>query len=262
MSIKRIQELYNYKPSKSKINESFDTDTREYICIGEVNGYYPWYDSQGKQKVYIMVSPDKIMRYGEKVFDIRYTENSDGSGKQIDTIPSYAVDKVSIYPQYQDNEYGELFLGKKKEEDVLEQEHSYFESMLFKIDGNVVLHHNSSYKNEEGIIKRGKQNAWSNNSDKGIYFWASRNSGNDPSNAGIYTYYCLISRDELYDFETNEERLTLEQAMRKHKYVGQKWQNEDIVVVNTYMTTPIWCILDKKTGTWYDHEWNEIHKPF
>ena len=74
---------------------------------------------------------------------------------------------------------------------------------------------------------------------------------------------CLIKKGDLYDLETNEERLSLEQAMKKYPYVGQNWQDEEnVIVVNTYQPTPIWCILDKQTGKWYNKEWKEIEKPF
>ena len=87
--------------------------------------------------------------------------------------------------------------------------------------------------------------------------------GEVPSNGGLYTYYCLIKKGDLYDLETNEERLSLEQAMKKYPYVGQNWQDEEnVIVVNTYQPTPIWCILDTQTGKWYDKDWNEIQKPF
>ena len=258
--IGRFRQLFNYKPKKGMRNESFgDVDTSNYICIGEVP-YDPWL--KNLDKVYIMVSPHKIMRWGEERFDVRYTENSDGSGLQTSSIPGYVKENAIIYPEHQDDEYGELFLGKKKSDEEIKAESDEFESRLFKKGNNVIIHHNTSYKVEDGVIKRGKQNAWSNNSDIGIYFWGSRNSGKDPSSVGSYTYYCLIERENLYDFHTNVERLSLKQALGKYGYVGQIWQNGDAIVVNTLKSTPIWCILDNKTGKWYDKEWNEIEKPF
>lgn len=258
--LKRLIEINQYNPSKGKVNEGFwDVDTKGWICVGEVP-FYPW---QGdKDKVYIMVNPQKTMKWGKEIREVRYTENPDGSGKQADSIPNFAKESQIIYPQHQDDEYGEMFLGKRKDNAIIEQEHKAFMSKLFIIGNNVVLHHNSSYVIKDGFVKKGEANGYSNNSDIGIYFWGSRNSGNDPSNSGGYTYYCLIPREELYDFSTNPERMTLRNALRKYNYCGQYWQDSDAIVVNTFKPTSIWCILDKSNGKWFDKEWNEIEKPF
>jgi hypothetical protein len=210
-----------------------------------------------------MVSPEKTMKGGDMVYDIRYTENSDGTGAQTNSIPTYARNQATIYNEYRDTEYGELFLGKKKDEEVVKQKHKEFMSKLFKLGYMVIIHHNSSYKITDGIIKKGAPNNWSNNTDIGIYFWGSRNSGRDPSGNSLYTYYCYINQDDLYDLEANKERLTLQKAMSQYPYVGQYWgKNDEAIVVSTYKLTPIWCILDKQTGKWYDKDWNEIKKPF
>ena len=50
--------------------------------------------------------------------------------------------------------------------------------------------------------------------------------------------------------------------MGKYKYAGQYWKKTDKIVVTTFVETPIWCILDKLKGKWYDKDWNEIEKPF
>lgn len=258
--IKRLMEIYQYNPSKGRINERFgDVDTKGWVCVGEIP-YSPW--AGGQNKVYIMVNQQKGMKWGQEYRDVRYTENPDGSGKQTDLIPGYAKEKSIIYPQHQDDEYGEMFLGKRKDDSVAKQEHKNFMSKLFVIGNNVVLHHNSSYVIKDGFVKKGTPNGYSNNSDIGIYFWGSRNSGNDPSNVSEYTYYCLIPLNELYDFSTNVERMTLRNALEKYSYCGQYWQNGDAIVVNTFKPTPIWCILDKGNGKWFDKDWNEIEKPF
>lgn len=258
---KRFRELYKYNPSKGIIKEGYgDVDTSNYICIGEVP-YSPWFN--GPNRLYIMVSPQKIMEYGEEQYDVRYTENSDGSGRQIQGIPIYVKRNAVIYPEHQNDEYGEIFLGKRKDKDLLIQQHKEFESKLFKYGENIILHHDSSFKVNDGFIKKGKPNWYSNNTDIGIYFWGSRTGGKDISNGGWYTYYCLIKKGDLYDLDTNEERLSLDQAIKKYPYVGQHWKNDDnVIVVNTYLPTPIWCILDKQTGKWYNKEWKEIEKPF
>lgn len=259
----RFRELFKYNPKKGKLNEGWgDADTTGWICVGEVP-YYPWADkTEEKNKVYIMVNPQKEMKWGREVNDVRYTENSDGSGKQTDSLPSYAKQYQTIYPEHQDDEYGEMFLGKKKDENVVKQKHEEFLSKLFRTNGKIILHHNSSRKITDGFIKKGEPNGYSNNTDVGIYFWGSRNSGSDPSGQSLYTYYCIIDESDLYDFETNVERLTLAQALSKHKYAGQYWKDGEAICVNTFNYTPIWCILDKHTGKWYDKDWKEIEKPF
>jgi hypothetical protein len=258
--VKRFKEIAAYNPKKGIIIEGFgDADINGYVCVGEVP-FWPW--GSGGDKLYIMVDPQKSMKYGEMVNDIRYTENADGSGRQTSSIPSFARKNITIYPEHQDDELGELFLGKRKNDEQAKELHKQFVSKLFKIENNVVLHHNSSYKITDGVIKKGIQNNWSNNGDIGIYFWGSRNSGNDQSNVSTFTYYCIIPLSDLYDFQTNVERLSLEQALRKYNYAGQFWKNTDSIVINTFKPTPIWCILDKDNGKWYDKEWNEIEKPF
>lgn len=254
--LKRIIELCEYK---IHINEWGKVDTNGYICVGEVP-FYPF--AGNKRKMYIMVSPQKEMKWGEEMYNIVYTENEDGSGAQTDSVPNYAKDRMTIYPEHMDDEYGEIFLGKRKGNEIIEKNHNEFLSKLFIIGGSVVLHHYSNFEIKDGVVRKGEQQGYSNNSDIGIYFWGSRHSGSDPSNYGKYIYYCLISKDSLYDFETNVERLTLPNAMKKYEYCGQYWKDKDAVVVTTYKPTTIWCILDTANGKWFDKEWNQISKPF
>ncbi len=259
-TINRFKQLSFYSPKRGLLNEGWnDVDTTGWVCVGEV-AYDPWL--KGIDKVYVMVDPQKTMKYGEYVNDIRYTENPDGSGSQTDSIPTYVKREIIVYPEHQDDEFGEMFLGKRKDKEVAKLMHDNFNSKLFKLGNNIVLHHNSSYKLTDGFIKKGKPNGWSNNTDIGIYFWASRSAGRDPSNNSTYTYYCIIPQEQLYDFSTNEERLSLRNAMSKYGYAGQFWKDKESIVVTTLIETPIWCILDKDTGKWYDKDWNEIEKPF
>ena len=240
---------------RSLINEGFnDADTSGWVCIGEVNG---------AQFPYIMVNPVKKMKWGEEIHEVRYCQNRDGSGGQTESLMPCDRDKVEIYPEYYDSELSEKFLGKKKSDDEIERIHSEFMSKVFVLGDKVVLHHNSSYRITDGVVKQGKPNGYSKNSDVGIYFWASKHSGKDPSNSSLYTYYCLIDVDDLYDFEANVDRTRLVPAMKRHGYVGQLWpMDKSAVVVNTFKETPIWRILDKQTGRWYDAGWNEVEKPF
>lgn len=261
MNIKRTQELYECNPSNGMINEAWgNVDTTGWICIGEVPGYYPWEDNG--DKAYIMVNPQKELKWGKMMNDVRYTEKPDGSGKQTDNVTSFYRSNIVIYPEYQDTEFGEMFLDKRKGNDEIKQKHQDFLSKLFVKNGNIILHHNSSYKLTDGLIKKGKPNGYSNNTDIGIYFWGSRNNGNDPSNQSTYVYYSIISPTDLYDFTTNAERLTLRQALQKYPYAGQLWKDGEAICVNTLKETPIWCVLDKQTGKWFNSEWQEIEKPF
>lgn len=240
---------------RSLMSEGFgDVDTSSWVCIGEV---------KGAQFPYIMVNPVKTMKYGEEIHEVRYCQNSDGSGGQSDWIPPSYKDDVEIYPEYYDSELSDNFLGKRKSDDEIERIHSEFMSKVFMLGDKVVLHHNSSHKITDGYIKQGKPNGYSKNSDVGIYFWASKHSGKDPSSSSLYTYYCLIDANDLYDFVSNVDRTRLVPAMRRHSYVGQFWpMDKSAVVVTTFKETPIWRILDKMNGRWYDAGWNEVEKPF
>ena len=254
--VKRFKELSNY----NTINEGYgDVDTTGWTCVGEV-AYDPWL--KGIDKLYVMVNPQKTMKFGKEVNDVRYTENPDGSGGQIDNIPTRFKEEITIYPEHQDDELGEIFLGKRQNDKTAEGKHKEFLSKLFRIGDDVIIHHNSSYPIKDGFVKKGRTNGWSNNTDVGIYFWGGKDCGKDPSNASTYTYYCIIEQDNLYDFETNAERLSLRQALRKHPYAGQYWTDGQSIVVNTLKDTPIWRILDKSNGKWYDKDWNEVKKPF
>ena len=260
MNIQRFKQIINYDPKRGLIKESKE-DTNGWLCIGEIPGYFPWGTRQNK--VYIMVDPQERKNFEDKTYyKVLYTENSDGTGAQDNDVPYINKCNAVIYPEYSDTVYGEMFLGKKKDEQTLKKQHEEFLQKLFLVGNKVILHHNSSVKLTDGFIKKGKPNGWSNNTDIGIYFWGSRECGNDPSNASTYTYYCRIFLEELYDKATNVERLSTEQAMKKYGYCGQYWKNSDAIVVNTFKETPIYCILDKQTGKWYDKNWNEISNPF
>lgn len=262
---RRFRELFTYSPKKCLISEGYyDKKLSTWICIGEVENYYPWVgvNSDNEKKTYIFVNPEKEMYGGRMRNEVRYAANKDGSGPQMESLPDYYREYIKIYPEHQDDEYGEMFLGKKKDNEILKRNMQKFNSMLFKLNGNIILHHNSSKKITDGLIKQGEKNGYSNNTDVGIYFWGSRNSGRDISGNSTYTYYCAINPNDLYDFETNEERLTFRQALQKYHYVGRYWTKGEAIVVNTFKYTPIWCILDRTNGQWYDKDWNVVEKPF
>jgi hypothetical protein len=227
-----------------------------YINIGKV-AYWPFFKKKKERVLYVMISKDMVQKYGNQTYDVRYTENPDGTGLNTDSIPENVKNEMVIYPEYQNTEYGDFLLGARKDKATLEKEHAAFENALSTFNGKIVLRHDSSYVIKDGVIRKGKPNTYSKDSDIGIYFWGSNKVGKDNSNVGAYTYYCLIDRDQLHDYQTNEERLSLIQALQKYPYAGQFWE-DGAIVVNTFKETPIWCIYDKQNGKWYDANWNQI----
>jgi hypothetical protein len=231
-----------------------------YINIGKV-AYWPFFKRKKKHVLYVMISKDKVQKYGNQTYDVRYTENPDGTGLNTDSIPENVKNEMVIYPEYQNTEYGDFLLGARKDKATLEKEHAAFENALSTFNGKIVLRHDSSYVIKDGVIRKGKPNTYSKDSDIGVYFWGSDKVGKDNSNVGVYTYYCLIDRNQLYDYQTNEERLSLVQALQKYPYAGQFWE-DGAIVVNTLKETPIWCIYDKRNDKWFDANWNQIGNPF
>ena len=231
-----------------------------YINIGKV-AYWPFFKKKKEDALYVMISKGKVQKYGSKAYDVRYTENPDGTGLSTDSIPENVKNQMVIYPEYQNTKYGDFFLGKRKDSATLKKEHEQFENALFIFNNKVVLRHDSSNAIKDGLIRKGKPNSYSKNNDVGIYFWGSKQIGNDNSNIGAYTYHCLIDRNQLYDYQTNEERLSLAQALQKYPYAGQFWE-DGAIVVNTLKETPIWCIYNKQNGKWFDANWQQIGNPF
>lgn len=261
--IRRFNDIINYNPKVGIINEMCgDKDLSGWLCIGEIDDCSVFF-RQPENKLYIMVNPN----YNGQEFNmseyVRYCTTNDGTGAQTDDVPRYYLNGsgFKIYPEYIDTKYAEIFLGKRKDDSVAQKMHQDFLSGLY-IDGDeVILHHNSSYKVTDGYVRKGEPNRWSNNSDIGIYFWASKNSGRDPSGHGKYTYFCRIPLIDLYDQETNTERTSVRQSMHHHGYVGQKWNYDNAIVVTTYRSTPIWCIRDNSTGQFFNSNWEEIECP-
>lgn len=252
-----------YDPKKGMLNEGFndEVDLSGWVNIGEI----PYYSDT----LYIFIDPNyanvDVPEWRFKDTVIKLTPNKDGSGRQttLGDIPVFYRQKFSLYPQYKDSEYADVLIGvKKKPTEQLEEEHNEIWSQLFRIGDNVCIHHNSSVKITDGVIKKGKANNWSNNSDVGIYFWGSRNDGRDPSGNSLYTYYCLISENDIYDKYSNPQRLNVDQALSQYKYVADFWHNKEAVLIRAGAETPIWRILNKQTGEWFDSKWNKVDRPF
>lgn len=211
---------------------------------------------------YLMVDPNATPDDDMSYFKYRHTTwntKPDGTGDGFADIPAYKKESLKIYPEYRDTYYGELFLGKKKGEEGM-KEHEAFMNRLHMNGNDVVLKHDSNVKIDGGVIKIGKKNAWSNNSDMGIYFWGSKHVGSDVTNGCRYTYYCLVPVNQVYDFQTNLERyISLREAFEHHSYCAQQWQDDErAVVVNTFRNTPIYAVRDNSTGKVYDAEWHEV----
>lgn len=258
-AIKRLDLLSNYDVTK-QLNEWGEIDSHGWTNIGVVPDGSP-YASGGD--AYIMVDPNAEPEEDMSNFKYRYvTYNTkpDGSGYPIKSIPTYKLNNLNIYPEYRDTYYGECFLGKMKT-DKDKISHEEFMSKLNIVGNNVVLKHDSSYRIVDGVIKKGKQNNWSNNNDIGIFFWGTKRIGKDPSNGQQYTYICLAPIDEIYDYETNMERyVSLKQALHTHKFCAKLWEKDpNAIVVNTLYPVKIQAIIDKRTGKQYDSEWNEIN---
>lgn len=248
--INSIHESLDY----NMINEGWgDVDSRGWLNIGIIPGYSPFMG--GDKNTYLMVDPN-----AEKIDDLSqfrrlhttFAPDKNGS-ERTSQVPTYYLQNLEIYPEYQDTYYGEVFLGKKKDNPEDIKKHEEFMSNL-NIDGDmVILTHDSPVLIKDGYISAGhEKQGYSRNSDVGIYFWGSKNSGSDPSNSGTYAYYCKVPLSDIYDFQNNADRLTLKQAMSKYPYVAQYWKGGPAIVVTSWVKTPIWKCLDKRTGKVFD----------
>ena len=172
---------------------------------------------------YLMVDPNYPQTDDFGTFKYRatgYNTKPDGTGYELN-IPEYQKQYLRIYDEYRDTYYGELFLGRRKNNEQ-ENKHRQFMKQLDTQGNTVVLKHDTTYKITDGVVKKGKPNNYSNNSDIGIYFWGSKMRGQDQSNGGTYTYYCHVDKSQIYDFENDMERFgTLMNAFKKYPYVAQ-----------------------------------------
>lgn len=243
-----------------KLNEGlWDTDMTGWLNIGIIkNGS----NIGAGGDAYLMVDPKYPQTDDFGTFKYRgtgYNTKPDGTGHELQ-IPVYQQQYLEIYPEYSDTYYGDVFLGKRKT-DEQKQLHQQFLAKLDTRDGKVILKHDSGYRITDGMVRKGTPNGYSNNSDIGIYFWGSKNRGNDPSNGSQYTYYCAVDSDDIYDFENDMERFgSLMKVFKKYKYAAQYWQEGgQAIVVNTYTPTPITYIQDNSNGKIYDERWREVN---
>lgn len=265
---KTYDRIYSIRESRAKgsnllFEGLFNHDTRGWLNIGVIKGYCAYASGDDS---YLMADPNAPKT--ENMADFRYrhmaySSKPEGMSTSYD-VPNYYQQNLVIYPEYADTYYGECILGKGKGSDQKKKDREDFLSRLFIIGNDVVLHHDSPVKITDGRVggSHPKQ-SYSKDSDIGTYFWGSRNSGSDQSNIGRYTYWCRVPKDTVYDFMHNPDRLTLTQAMSKYGYAGQEWnhRNNPAIVVTSWRNTPIWFILDKHNGRYYDKDWNEIEKP-
>lgn len=258
---KRMELLSEYNP-KQALNEWGEKDSRGWINIGVIPNAAPF---ANRGDAYLMVDPNAPQEDDMSNFKYRHTTYNtkpDGTGIDIQSIPSYKTEYLQIYPEYRDTYYGDLFLGKRLGEEGERMHKEFMSKLNISGGGDVILKHDSSVRITDGVIRKGKTNPWSNNSDIGIYFWGSKHIGRDQSNGQHYTYICTIPLNDVYDFETNLERFrSLRQAMAEHKYCAQYWDKNDnnAIVVNTFANTPIKAIKDNTTGKVYNSNWEEIN---
>lgn len=248
--INRAYDRVNSITESVVLNEAFgDIDSRGWLNIGVIKGYSPYMGND--QNTYLMVDPNAEQTEdldNFRRFHTTFARHKEG-GEYSVPVPQYHMQGLEIYPEYQDTYYGEVFLGRKKNTIEDQKKHEEFMSRL-NIDGDsVILIHNSPTLITDGFISAGhEKQGYSRNGDVGIYFWGSKNVGSDPSNSGRYTYYCKVPLSSIYDFQTNQDRLTLKRAMSKYDYVAQNWQGGPAIVVTSWKKTPIWKYLDKSNG--------------
>lgn len=243
-----------------KLNEGmWDKDMTGWVNVGVIKGG----SSIGiGGDAYLMVDPNYPKTDDFSTFKYRasaYNTKPDGSGRET-PVSSHKMQNLEIYDQYRDTYYGEVFLGHKKTEED-RQAHERFTEFLDVSGGDVMLKHNSDVRITDGVVKKGKTNNYSNNSDVGVYFWGSKHFGQDPSNNARYTYYCLVDQGSVYDFENDMERFgTLMNVFKKYRYAAQYWQGGPAIVVNSVASTPtpIAYVRDNMTGKVYDADWKEI----
>ena len=237
-----------------RLNEGlYDTDMSGWINIGVVkNGS----NIGNGGDAYLMVNPSYPKTDDVSTFVYRatgYNTKPDGTGKEL-TLSSYDKQNLKIYNEYRDTYYGEVFLGRKKNDSDLQKHQIFMDRLDKRNDGTVILKHDSNVKIKDGVITKGVPNNYSKNSDIGIYFWGSKERGIDQSNNSLYTYYCLVDISDIYDFENDLDRFgTIHNALKAYKYVAQYWKGSNAIVVNTNTPTPFSAIRDNNTGTVFEN---------
>lgn len=240
----------------------FNTDATGWVNIGIVRDYCPLMSGTDS---YLMVDPNAEEIEDKSRFrsmHMTYCSKPEGTSNTF-WVPNYYEQKLEIYPEYQDTYWGECVLGKKKSKEDNERDWFEFGMRLNRDGQEVILQHYSPTEIKGSFITGGHpKRGYSNNADIGTYFWGSPMAGSDPSNRNRYIYYCRVPLADIYDFQHNPERLTLTQALEKHKYAGQYWRNSKAVCVNTFCKTPIWFIRDTSNNKCYDANWRQIRDPF
>ena len=125
---KRMELLSEYNP-KQALNEWGEKDSRGWINIGVIPDAAPF---ANRGDAYLMVDPNAPQEDDFSNFKYRHTTYNtkpDGTGIDIQSIPSYKTEYLQIYPEYRDTYYGDLFLGKRLDEEG-ERMHKEFMSKL------------------------------------------------------------------------------------------------------------------------------------
>jgi hypothetical protein len=169
--------------------------------------------------------------------------------------------KYNIFPQFKNTEIDWWFNGKPKRPEDCEESHQELLSLMNIQGDKLIIKHNSNRKLTDGVVRMGERNLYSKGTPEHIYFWGSKNVGNDPSNGSLYTYMCSVDLDKVYDFYTDQEDCgSSYRALMNHQYIASIWsdKNRNSVVVCTNKPTPIDYIIDNSNGKRYDSDWNEI----
>ena len=123
--IKRFNEIINYDPKVGTINEVLEKkDLTGWLCIGEIDRCSIFYQ-QEEDKIYILVDPNYDEETSLKSESIRYCDKKDGTGPQTGLMPQYYLNGsgFKIYPEYRNTKYGEIFLGKQKDPELIQKIH-------------------------------------------------------------------------------------------------------------------------------------------
>lgn len=208
------------------------------------------YSQYGEGDINVWVNPNDVSQY---MFATPI------SGKE-QSIPSYAK-KYHFKQEYLDTNLLDGILGPRKSPEELKASHAKFLSKL-NLDGDtLILFHNSPIKITGGRLSRGEKRGYSNNSDVGLtYYWGSKQSGADPSNGQQYTYFTHINVNDVYDFDTNPHRYRqIPAAFEEKDFIGITWENSpEAVCVVSNISLPIDYVIDRKTNTIYDKDWNKV----
>lgn len=271
---KRLDEYIVHREDGTTCEYLIDgADTNGWTYIGEiVYGENSW--KKDSDRKYLLVYPNyapselNSSSFIEKNVSVNEDTNGSDGGHYFYSNFDCRFDKIKLNDAFINSEYALVFKSYLIDPDnatqrLREQKHKEFMSKLFVVGDNVLMHHISSAKITDGFLKAGMpKQSYSNNNDWGVYLWASRNTGNDPSNGGDYTYYCVVPLEECYDVANNVENFKSDkELLQKYPYMLKDWKNGQAIACQTNKPTRIWRIMRHNPVKWFDDEWNEVETP-